>query len=84
MNEAVIGLMQSATNTVVSFVFQEKADEKKKGSALMTISAGHRCVCVCVCVCVCLCVCVCVCVCIRASMSVSLCACVCACVYANE
>merc|ERR1719431_1322564 len=42
VNEAVIGLMQGATNPVVSFVFQEKADEKKKGSALMTISAGHR------------------------------------------
>ena len=43
MNEAIIGMMQSATNSVVSLVFQEKdTGEKKKGSALMTISAAHR------------------------------------------
>jgi len=43
VNEAVVGMMQEATNTVVSTVFQEKdTGEKKKGSAMMTISAGHR------------------------------------------
>ena len=43
VNEAIIGMMQSATNSVVSLVFQEKdTGEKKKGSALMTISAAHR------------------------------------------
>merc|ERR1712042_380778 len=43
VNEAVIGMMQSATNQVVSLVFTEKdTGEKKKGSALMTISAAHR------------------------------------------
>merc|ERR1712228_1062853 len=36
-------MMQSATNPICSLVFQEKADgAKKKGSALMTISAAHR------------------------------------------
>merc|ERR1719369_1407915 len=43
VNEAIIGMMQTATNPVVSLVFQEKdTGEKKKGSALMTISAAHR------------------------------------------
>merc|ERR1712212_1222420 len=43
VNEAVINMMQAATNQVVSLVFQEKdTGEKKKGSALMTISAAHR------------------------------------------
>merc|ERR1719477_443370 len=43
VNEAIIGMMQSATNEVCSLVFQEKADgAKKKGSAMMTISAAHR------------------------------------------
>merc|ERR1719357_615414 len=43
VNDAVINMMQGATNEVVSLVFQEKADgAKKKGSALMTISAAHR------------------------------------------
>jgi len=43
VNEAVVGMMQEATNKVVNIVFQEKdTGEKKKGSALMTISAGHR------------------------------------------
>jgi len=43
VNEAVVAMMQEATNTVVNIVFQEKdTGEKKKGSALMTISAGHR------------------------------------------
>jgi len=43
VNEAVIAMMQEATNIVVNIVFQEKdTGEKKKGSAMMTISAGHR------------------------------------------
>merc|ERR1712002_1124485 len=43
VNDAVIGMMQGATNPIVSLVFEEKADgAKKKGSALMTISASHR------------------------------------------
>jgi len=43
VNDAVINMMQEATNPIVSLVFQEKADgAKKKGSALMTISAAHR------------------------------------------
>merc|ERR1712135_269076 len=43
VNEAVINMMQAATNKVVSLVFTEKdTGEKKKGSALMTISAAHR------------------------------------------
>jgi len=43
VNEAIIGMMQAATNSVVSLVFQEKdTGEKKKGSSMMTISAAHR------------------------------------------
>merc|ERR1711970_1084711 len=43
VNEAVINMMQAATNQVVSLVFQEKdTGEKKKGSSMMTISAAHR------------------------------------------
>jgi len=43
VNEAVVNMMQETTNPVVNLVFQEKdTGEKKKGSALMTISAGHR------------------------------------------
>jgi len=43
VNEAIIGMMQAASNPVCSLVFQEKdTGEKKKGSALMTISAAHR------------------------------------------
>merc|ERR1712121_219581 len=43
VNEAVVNMMQEAENQVVNLVFQEKdTGEKKKGSALMTISAGHR------------------------------------------
>merc|ERR1719462_506550 len=43
VNEAVINMMQAATNQVVALVFTEKdTGEKKKGSALMTISAAHR------------------------------------------
>jgi len=43
VNEAVVNMMQEAQNPVVNLVFQEKdTGEKKKGSALMTISAGHR------------------------------------------
>jgi len=43
VNEAVVNMMQEANNAVVNLVFQEKdTGEKKKGSALMTISAGHR------------------------------------------
>merc|ERR1719376_1864541 len=43
VNEAVVNMMQEAENAVVNIVFQEKdTGEKKKGSALMTISAGHR------------------------------------------
>merc|ERR1712142_1036838 len=43
VNEAVVNMMQESENAVVSLVFQEKdTGEKKKGSALMTISAGHR------------------------------------------
>jgi len=43
VNEAVVNMMQEAENQVVNLVFQEKdTGEKKKGSAMMTISAGHR------------------------------------------
>merc|ERR1712241_1571086 len=43
VNEAVIGMMGSAGDSVVSLVFQEKDDgTKKKGSSMMTISAAHR------------------------------------------
>merc|ERR1712002_1337012 len=43
VNEAVVNTMQEAENHVVQHVFQDKdTGEKKKGSALMTISAGHR------------------------------------------
>merc|ERR1719315_373591 len=43
VNEAVIGMMGSAGNAVCALVFTEKdTGEKKKGSALMTISAAHR------------------------------------------
>ena len=42
VNEAVITMMQEATNPVVSLVFQDGQDGKKKGSSMMTISAGHR------------------------------------------
>jgi len=43
VNEAVVTMMQEAENPVVNLVFQDKdTGEKKKGSALMTISAGHR------------------------------------------
>merc|ERR1719369_1171832 len=42
-NEAIIGMMGSAGNAVVSLVFQEKDDgTKKKGASMMTISAAHR------------------------------------------
>jgi len=41
VNDAVIGMMQSATNAIVSLVFQETG-EKKKGSSMATISAAHR------------------------------------------
>jgi len=43
VNEAVVAMMQEALNPVVKTVFTETdTGEKKKGSALMTISAGHR------------------------------------------
>merc|ERR1712121_363305 len=43
VNEAVVNMMQSAPNAVVSLVFTEKdTGEKKKGSSMMTISAAHR------------------------------------------
>merc|ERR1739838_833580 len=43
VNDAVINLMQSATNPIVALVFTEKdTGEKKKGSSMMTISAAHR------------------------------------------
>merc|ERR1712179_293154 len=43
VNEAVVNMMQETENPVVQLVFQEKdTGEKKKGSALMTISAAHR------------------------------------------
>jgi len=43
VNEAVVNMMQETENPVVQLVFQEKdTGEKKKGSAMMTISAGHR------------------------------------------
>merc|ERR1719228_1838955 len=43
VNEAVIGMMQGASNAVVALVFTEKDDgTKKKGSSMMTISAAHR------------------------------------------
>merc|ERR1712142_841526 len=38
---AGIGMMQGATNAIVSLVFQETG-EKKKGSSMATISAAHR------------------------------------------
>merc|ERR1711942_213743 len=41
VNDAVIGMMQGATNAIVSLVFQETG-EKKKGSSMATISAAHR------------------------------------------
>merc|ERR1712002_432092 len=41
VNEAIVTMMQEATNPVVSLVFQEK-EGAKKGSSMMTISAGHR------------------------------------------
>merc|ERR1712243_410049 len=41
VNDAVIGMMQGATNAIVSLVFQETG-EKKKGASMMTISAAHR------------------------------------------
>merc|ERR1711970_928272 len=41
VNDAVIGMMSSATNAVTALVFQETG-EKKKGSSMMTISAAHR------------------------------------------
>merc|ERR1712240_610181 len=41
VNDAVIGMMQGATNAIVSLVFQETG-EKKKGSSMATISADHR------------------------------------------
>ena len=43
VNDAVIGMMSSATNAVVSLVFTEKDDgTKKKGSSMATISAAHK------------------------------------------
>merc|ERR1712002_1049632 len=43
VNEAVVNMMQETENPVVQLVFQEKdTGEKKKGSSMMTISAGHR------------------------------------------
>jgi len=43
VNEAVINMMQAASNAVVALVFTDKdTGEKKKGSAMMTISAAHR------------------------------------------
>merc|ERR1712142_1003779 len=43
VNEAVVAMMQEALNPVVKTVFTETdTGEKKKGSALITISAGHR------------------------------------------
>merc|ERR1719391_374421 len=41
VNDAVIGMMQGATNAVTALVFQETG-EKKKGASMMTISAAHR------------------------------------------
>jgi myosin heavy chain 6/7 len=41
VNEAVVQMMQAATNPIVSLVFQDQ-EGKKKGSSMMTISAGHR------------------------------------------
>merc|ERR1712131_209739 len=41
VNDAVIGMMQGATNAIVSLVFQETG-EKKKGPSMATISAAHR------------------------------------------
>ena len=41
VNEAIVTMMQEASNPVVSLVFQEK-EGAKKGSSMMTISAGHR------------------------------------------
>merc|ERR1719230_1145708 len=43
VNEAVINMMQAATNHIVALVFTEKdTGEKKRGSSMMTISAAHR------------------------------------------
>merc|ERR1719431_1844267 len=43
VNEAVIGMMASATNAVCALVFTEKdTGTKKKGASMMTISAAHR------------------------------------------
>merc|ERR1712142_372321 len=43
VNEAVVGMMQEASNAVCSLVFTEKdTGEKKKGSSMATISAAHR------------------------------------------
>merc|ERR1719435_55131 len=43
VNDAVVNMMQSATNEIVSLVFQDKGDgTKKKGASMMTISAAHR------------------------------------------
>jgi len=43
VNDAIVGMFQNAKNAVASLVFQEKdTGEKKKGSSMMTISAGHR------------------------------------------
>merc|ERR1712121_496868 len=43
VNKAIIGMMGSAGNAVVSLVFQQKDDgTKKKGASMMTISAAHR------------------------------------------
>merc|ERR1719175_152534 len=43
VNEAVVAMIQEALNPVVKTVFTETdTGEKKKGSALMTISTGHR------------------------------------------
>merc|ERR1711887_458068 len=43
VNEAVVNMMQSATNAVVSLVFTEQeTGEKKKGASMATISAAHR------------------------------------------
>ena len=41
VNEAVVTMLQEASNPVVSLVFREK-EGAKKGSSMMTISAGHR------------------------------------------
>jgi len=41
VNDAVIGMMQGATNAITALVFQETG-EKKKGASMATISAAHR------------------------------------------